>query len=31
MTVVFSTVIETFGSSDDNTILHRVSKVRRNA
>jgi ATP-binding cassette subfamily B (MDR/TAP) protein 1 len=31
MTVVFSTVIETFGSSDDSTILHRVSKVRRNA
>ncbi|KAM0921318.1 hypothetical protein ACQ4PT_006955 [Festuca glaucescens] len=27
MTVVFSTVIETFGSSDDSTILHRVSKV----
>jgi ATP-binding cassette subfamily B (MDR/TAP) protein 1 len=28
MTVVFSAVIETFGSSDDSTILHRVSKVR---
>ena len=29
MTVVFATVIESFGGSDDSAILHRVSKVRR--
>ena len=30
MTVVFAAVIESFGGSDDSTILHRVSKVRKN-
>lgn len=28
MTVVFSLVIESFGSGDSSTVLHRVSKVR---
>jgi ATP-binding cassette subfamily B (MDR/TAP) protein 1 len=30
MTVVFATVVETFGSSDSNTVLQRLSKVRTN-
>lgn len=31
MTVVFSLVIECFGSGDNSTIVHRVSKVRATA
>jgi len=27
MTVIFAAIIECFGAGDDNTVLHRVSKV----